>query len=178
MRFVRLEQLISPSAVWVALAWQISCHSSHRMTTDNIWLPELRNQRHFGHRILSTFTEKKVEPNWLHSGAVLENGATLEGGAIFFLNNHVSDLFLGENSSTFESGTKIVPQVELSYVPWNSSRDGSVLAPLFFSVLLYQVAILKQEDNELGSVCPPVCLSICQRAHRSCLNHFWQSPQV
>ncbi len=25
---------------------------------------------------------KKVEPNWLHPGAVLENGATLEGGAV------------------------------------------------------------------------------------------------
>ncbi len=34
---------------------------------------------------------KKVEPKWLHPGAVLENGATLEGGA--------------------------VPGVELSYVP-------------------------------------------------------------
>ena len=31
---------------------------------------------------------KKVEPKQLHPGAVLENGATLEGGAIFFLNNH------------------------------------------------------------------------------------------
>ncbi len=46
----------------------------------------------------------------------------------------VSDLFIGENSSTFESGTKIVPRVELSYVPWNCSRGGAVLAPLFFSV--------------------------------------------
>ncbi len=30
-------------------------------------------------------TEKKVEPKRLHPGAVLENGATLEGGAVFFL---------------------------------------------------------------------------------------------
>ncbi len=28
-------------------------------------------------------TEKKVEPKHLHPGAVLENGATLEGGAVF-----------------------------------------------------------------------------------------------
>ncbi len=42
-----------------------------------------------------------------HPGAVLENGATLEGGAVF----------LDKNSSTFDGGTKIVPGVELSYVP-------------------------------------------------------------
>ncbi len=42
---------------------------------------------------------KKVEPKRLHPGAVLENGVTFEGGAVF------------------ESGTKIVPWVELSYVP-------------------------------------------------------------
>ena len=30
-----------------------------------------------------------MEPKRLHPGAVLENGATLEGGAIFSLNNHV-----------------------------------------------------------------------------------------
>ncbi len=47
---------------------------------------------------------KKVEPKRLHPGAVLENGATLEGGAVFPPNNH-------------EGGTKIVPGVELSYVP-------------------------------------------------------------
>ena len=33
--------------------------------------------------------KKEVEPKWLHPGAVLENGATLEGGAVFSLNNHV-----------------------------------------------------------------------------------------
>ena len=27
---------------------------------------------------------KKVEPKWLHPGAVLENGVTLEVGAVFF----------------------------------------------------------------------------------------------
>ena len=57
-----------------------------------------------------------MEPKRLHPGAVLEDCATLEGGAVFSLNNY-SDLLLGENSSTFESGTKIVPRVELSYVP-------------------------------------------------------------
>ncbi len=47
MRFVRLEQLISPSAtlitlglrpwvIWVALAWQIPCHASHHVTTNNV----------------------------------------------------------------------------------------------------------------------------------------------
>ncbi len=41
------------------------------------------------------------------------------------------DLFLDKNSSTFERGTKIVPGVELSYVLWNGSRGGAVLAPLF-----------------------------------------------
>ncbi len=30
-------------------------------------------------------TEKKVEPKRLHPRAVLENSATLEGGAVFFL---------------------------------------------------------------------------------------------
>ena len=65
-----------------------------------------------------------MEPKGLHPGAVLENGATLEGGAVFFLNNHVltrmvcmTFFFLDEISSTFEDGTKIVPWVELSYVP-------------------------------------------------------------
>ncbi len=38
------------------------------------------------------------------------------------------------NSSTFESGAKIVPQVELSYVTWDGSRGGAVLVPLFISV--------------------------------------------
>ncbi len=57
------------------------------------------------------YTEKKSGAK-THPGAVLANGATLEGGADFFLNNHV----LCENSSTFESGAKIVPWVELSYV--------------------------------------------------------------
>ncbi len=31
-----------------------------------------------------------MEPKRLHPGAVLENGATLEGGAVFSRNNHVS----------------------------------------------------------------------------------------
>ncbi len=51
-----------------------------------------------------------MEPKRLHTGAVLENGATLEGGAVFSPNNHVY-------SSTVEGGTKLVPGVELSYVP-------------------------------------------------------------
>ena len=58
--------------------------------------------------------EKKVEPKQIHHGAVLDNGATLEGGAVFLP-------LLQENSSTFESGTKIVPRVELTYVSWNGS---------------------------------------------------------
>ena len=32
---------------------------------------------------------KKVEPKRFHPGAVLENGATSEGGGVFSLNNHV-----------------------------------------------------------------------------------------
>ena len=47
-----------------------------------------------------------------------QNGATLEGGAVFSLNNHV-------------------PGVELSYVPWNGSRGGAILDPLFFSVHIF-----------------------------------------
>ena len=58
---------------------------------------------------------KKVEPKQLPRGAVLEIGASLQGGADFFLNNHV-------------------PQVELSYGRTNGSTCGAVLAPLFFSV--------------------------------------------
>ncbi len=52
-----------------------------RYTTDNKFLGKVP---HF----MSTL-RKKVEPKWLHPGAVLENGATLEGGAVFSLNNHV-----------------------------------------------------------------------------------------
>ena len=48
--------------------------------------------------------------------------------------------FVGENSSTFKSGTKIVSQVDLSYVPWNGSRVGAVLAQLFFlSVFFFKL---------------------------------------
>ena len=32
--------------------------------------------------LLTSFTEKKLEPKQLHPGAVLESGATLEGGAV------------------------------------------------------------------------------------------------
>ncbi len=49
----------------------------------------------------------------------------------FSLNNR-----LDKHSSTGEGGTKIVPGVELSYVLWNGSRGGAILAPFFFSVLL------------------------------------------
>ncbi len=55
-------------------------------------------------------TEKKEELKRLLRGAVLKNG------------------------STFVSGTKIVPQEELSYGRANGSSRGAVLAPLFFSV--------------------------------------------
>ncbi len=51
--------------------------------------------------------EKKVQPTRLHPGAVLENDATLEGGAIFSL------ILMFRNSSTFESGAKIVPWAKL-----------------------------------------------------------------
>ena len=44
---------------------------------------------------------KKVEPKWLHHGAVLETDATLEGGAVFFLNNHVWE----KNGASDQSGT-------------------------------------------------------------------------
>ncbi len=84
------------------------------------------------------------EKKWSQNGStlenVLENGATSEGGAVFSLINMfnqggaVSDLFLDKNSSTIEGGTKIVPGVELSYVPWNGSRGRAILSPLFFSV--------------------------------------------
>ncbi len=47
------------------------------------------------------------------------------------LRSHHLDLLLDENSSTFEGGAKIVPQVELSFAPSNGSRDGAILAPLF-----------------------------------------------
>ncbi len=42
-----------------------------------------------GWKLDKVYTEKKVEPKLLHPGAVLENGATSEGGAVFSLRNHV-----------------------------------------------------------------------------------------
>ena len=70
-----------------------------------------------------------MDPKQLHPEAVLENGATLVGGAILE-NSATLDMgavfsliimfrvelfrtFWGQNSSTFESGTKIVSWVEL-----------------------------------------------------------------
>ena len=53
---------------------------------------------------------KNVEPKRLHPGDIFENDATLQVAAVFFLN-------LPTTFSIFESGTKIVPGVELSYVP-------------------------------------------------------------
>ena len=64
----------------------------------------------------STSLRKKVKPKQVHPGAVLENGATFEGGAFFTLIIMFQTLFLGENSSTFGSGTKIMPWMELSYI--------------------------------------------------------------
>ena len=57
-------------------------------------------------------TEKKVEPKWLHPGAVLKNGATLEGGAVFSLigSGAIINLFLVENGTTLQSSTKTVPK--------------------------------------------------------------------
>ena len=84
------------------------------------------------HLELHNTLRKKVEPKRLHPGADLENGATLQGGAVFPLNNHVyknSSTFvvwlmgliyelLVVSNQTIEDGTKIVPGVELTYVPW------------------------------------------------------------
>ncbi len=42
--------------------------------------------------------------------------------------------FLGENSSTFESGAKVVSRVELSLRTIKWLWDGAILAPLYFSV--------------------------------------------
>ncbi len=44
---------------------------------------ELATEKHFFSFLAAL--RKKVEPKWLHPGAVLENGATLEGGAVFSL---------------------------------------------------------------------------------------------
>ena len=59
-----------------------------------------------------------MEPTGL---SILENSAMLESGVVFFL--RLDGRY-----------AKIVPQVELSYVPGNGSRGGAVLAQLFFSV--------------------------------------------
>ncbi len=62
---------------------------------------------------------KKVEPKRLHPSC--QNGSINQGGtAGFSLLFEVADksFFLDKNSSTFEGGTKIVPRVELSYVPF------------------------------------------------------------
>ncbi len=77
---------------------------------------------------------KKVEPIWLHHRAVFENCATLFGGAVFSLIVKFREKRL--QSCTFEGGAKIVPWMELSYAPSNSSRVRAILAPLFFSVYL------------------------------------------
>ncbi len=52
----------------------------------------------------------------------MTKGASLEGGA------------------TFENGTEIVPEVELSYRPLNGFMGGAVLAPLFSQCSLVFVA--------------------------------------
>ena len=52
-----------------------------------IWY-SLMNRARFGqfaYNIMTCITEKKVEPKRLYPGAVLENGATWEGGAVFSL---------------------------------------------------------------------------------------------
>ncbi len=59
------------------------------------------------------YTEKKSGAKTFFPLIIMlrsQNGSNHQGGA-------VSDLFLDKNSSTFEGGTKIVPGVELSYVP-------------------------------------------------------------
>ena len=60
---------------------------------------------------------KKVEPKRLHPGVVSENGATLEGGAVSqslhpWSQNGSINQGGAKNSSTFEGGTKMVPEVE------------------------------------------------------------------
>ena len=50
------------------------------------WIDRFTSIPHLPHK---GALRKKVEPIRLHPGAVLENGATSEGGAVFSLNNHV-----------------------------------------------------------------------------------------
>ncbi len=67
--------------------------------------------------------------------------------------------FWTENSSTFESGTKIVPWVELSYIPWNGSRKRAVFSPLFSSMFICLNSFL---------FCPlEINLKVCKSFHRS-----------
>ncbi len=78
-----------------------------------------------GHRLWDVHWEKKWSQKWFHPRAILENGTTLEGGAVFSL-----------NSSTFVGGTKIVPGVELSTMLRTMKRLQwcSRFGPTFFSV--------------------------------------------
>ena len=73
---------------------------------------------------------KGVELFWLHFFLVWTCGAVLDS------------FFLDENSSTFKGGAKIVPWVELSYAPWNGSRGGAILAPLFSVCLPLYIILL------------------------------------
>ncbi len=101
--------------------------------------------------------KKKVEPKWLHPGAVLENGATLEGGAIIFLTVPKWGPSSGhENGSTVE--------------PFRLHFFLSVLERAFITHRLHRR--ISQEyinnyrprtngDNALGSVRLSVHLSVC-----------------
>ena len=75
------------------------------------------------------------EKKWSQNGTTLEPGWSRFGKRYHFENGDVFSLIITFNSSTFEGGTKIVPGVELSYIPWNGFRGGAVLDQLFMSVI-------------------------------------------
>ncbi len=62
-------------------------------------------------------------------GAVLENSATLEGGAVFFLNNHVPHN---------KKGAEIAPLGAPNYGQPNSTHRDAVLAPFFSECSLHK----------------------------------------
>ena len=72
---------------------------------------------------------KKVGLKRLNPGAVLENGATLEGGAVSSLiRRHFLNLWKWhQNSAT--GGAELRT--------WNRSRSGAVLAPILFSLVTW-----------------------------------------
>ncbi len=79
----------------------------------------------FLHKRLHCMQENALRKKWTH----FEKWSHFGGWSHFFLINHVEE----RNGTTFESGTKIVPQEELSYGRPNGSSRQAVFAP-FFSV--------------------------------------------